>query len=92
MANIKTALILAILILSSIPIAQVICQVGCRTLVIACYAAAVFTVGTGKNDSFTLHCKLRKINFIVAAGAGMPAAISACNAASSKLPRALRNY
>ena len=40
-----------------------ICQTGCNTVVVACYAAAGFTFGT------------------VTAGAGVPAAVLACNAA-----------
>lgn len=30
------------------PIAYAICQTGCNALVVACYAAAGFTFGTGK--------------------------------------------
>ncbi|EJF56403.1 hypothetical protein DICSQDRAFT_174921 [Dichomitus squalens LYAD-421 SS1] len=45
------------------PIAYGLCQTGCNTVTVACYAGAGFTFGT------------------VTAGAGVPAAILACNAA-----------
>jgi len=45
------------------PLAYGICQTGCNSLAVACYAAAGATFGT------------------VTAGAGVPAAILACNAA-----------
>ena len=45
------------------PLAYGICQTGCNSVAVACYAAAGATFGT------------------VTAGAGVPAAILACNAA-----------
>ncbi|KAH7054791.1 hypothetical protein BKA57DRAFT_405270 [Linnemannia elongata] len=45
------------------PLAYGICQSGCNSLVVACYAAAGVTFGT------------------ITAGAGIPAAVVACNTA-----------
>lgn len=54
------AIILTIVLLSSQlvdggPLAYGICQTGCNALVVACYAAAGFTFGTGKFQIDNLH-------------------------------------
>lgn len=87
MKNGSAIFVVAFLLASSLsptaagPIAYAICQTGCNALVVACYAAAGFTFGTGKS-SIWLPPNTSLIHFypIVTAGAGIPAAIIACNA------------
>lgn len=65
------------------PLAYGICQTGCNALVVSCYAAAGFTFGTGEYNLLktTLNFDALSLIFLVTAGAGVPAAIIACNAA-----------
>lgn len=84
----KTATFIVVLLLlssaSSISaglLAYGICQTGCNALVVACYAAAGATFGTGKElNSFRFQRKRVSTSVLVTAGAGIPAAIIACNA------------
>lgn len=44
------AIILLFSSVSAGPLSYAICQTGCNALVVACYAAAGFTFGTGINE------------------------------------------
>lgn len=64
------------------PIAYAICQTGCNAMVVACYAGAGFVFGTGKKNTFLIqYFLLILFSRLVTAGAGVPAAIIACNTA-----------
>lgn len=67
------------------PLAYGICQTGCNAVVVACYAAAGFTFGTGENPKVFYPIKVYYyLISSVTAGAGVPAVIIGCNAGLGK--------